>query len=587
MKSRKPRTTGAKLVDEMGGTTKVFGRDSKLSVVFAGKKASSHKGIVTLPDISSKEITSRQASLMRGFVDQQSGYVKYSDLQRIDDIGVNNPLKSAILRGIEDARITRLRVGEYMGSKYNMGELVNSTARAFKKKFDPEKYAENPKSAVPFAISLLGRNFDSMSLDDLDGVREKLPKEALETFDKYAEEIQNSGSFDESLRIADKIMEDKGEEDGEGETELLVEGDSVEDDVGEELQGLERMEIEEEIAADLSKSPLPDVFEIDERIYASDAYGFTNINKYICPDAKSSIKLMRSVSAGEYKKAITGSTARLIAATRKKLEYLLFSKIDRNWNRAQPEGRLDNKRVASIPTGNDLVFKTRAPRKEVDTAVSLIVDMSGSMYGSKAIIAQECVLIMSECLNKCGVNFQVMGFDDPHDGYPVSSESDILPRHLAGLQQNWRSITNNNLLETRELVRHGYSTKRNHSVHLYLFKDYPDRYINVRRSILSIKDIVGGNNYDAAPLYHAYNDLKKQPENRKVMFILSDGQPHSFCHAGKPTKAMIEEIENDRDVVLFGIGIKHDTSGMYKNSVVVDNVNDLAKRCFETLAKQI
>jgi len=36
--------SGAKLVSEMAGTTKIFGRDDKLAVVFSGKRASSKKG---------------------------------------------------------------------------------------------------------------------------------------------------------------------------------------------------------------------------------------------------------------------------------------------------------------------------------------------------------------------------------------------------------------------------------------------------------------------------------------------------------------------------------------------------------------
>jgi cobaltochelatase CobT len=102
-----------------------------------------------------------------------------------------------------------------------------------------------------------------------------------------------------------------------------------------------------------------------------------------------------------------------------------------------------------------------------------------------------------------------------------------------------------------------------------------------------MRALVCGNNYDAAALYHTYHELLAQPESKKIMFVLSDGMPSTFCPAERPTRDMIAEIEADSRVRLFGMGIRHDTSGFYSMNANVDNVKDLAEKVFEELSIQI
>jgi hypothetical protein len=587
------KVSGARLVEEMSGTTRIFGRDQKVSVVFSGKKASSKSGLVILPDITNSMITPKQSSLMRGFVDQESGYIKHSNLKRIDSMAEANPMKAAALRGIEDSRVCRLRMGEYMGSKFNMTELVDSTAKSFRKNFDASNY-ENWKNTLPFAFSLLGRELKGIEAD-LSGIEDKLPKETMEVFRKYEERIKTTTSFEESLALVEEIL---GPEDSKEPEPKPEEGDGDEDSESRresegaynDMQNATADQIEQ-LKLSIKENHGKDVYEIDPHFYASDAYNITNIAPPRNSAEEKVIWEMATISHSAYRSAVTGEIAKTVGAARKKLEYLLFSKIDRAWNTAQPEGRLDSKRIASVPTGNSLVFKTKAPRKEVDTAVMVLVDLSGSMQGTKARIAQECSLVFGECLNMCQVNFSIYAFNTIGHGYQFDSEQDLHPIHRAALSPNGlKSVmkykgersSDSNLLH---LVEH--QCRRWHGEHIYVYKRFKDKFLQVRRSVLAMTKHTGGSNYDCAGLHHAYHELRKQPERKKVMFVLSDGQPASICESYEPTMQKIIEIEADRDIILYGIGIQHNTAEMYKNAVVVNNVSDLGQKCFETLAKQV
>jgi len=586
--------SGAKLVSEMAGTTKIFGRDDKLAVVFSGKRASSKKGLVVLPDISETEVTPKQSALMRGFVDQESGYVKHSDLGEIDRLSEVNPLKAAVLKGIEDVRITQKRQQEYMGSRRNLSELLNSTAKSFKKNFKADEDADW-KESLPFAISLLGRDLPGIDAD-LDGIREKLPEETVKKFDDFRSKIQTSSSFEESLEIASELIDTPDEESESEDSKGEGDNDDAESERGKEAyEKMTKMNSEEINKLELSTADNygKEIYDIDEFIYASDAYGITPHEKIKCEDAIGAINNFKRISSSDYQTAVTGKISSVVMVAKKKLEYLLFSKIDRNWLSAQPEGRLDNKRVASVPTGNRLVFKTRAPRKEVDTAVMVLVDLSGSMHGRKVEVAQQCALVFSECLNKCGVNFSICGFNDPHEGYYFKNVDDVHPYHRAELgaskcEDMCRSRGGENSI--RSNMSYDYSlgkTRRYHAGHLYVYKSFQDKYIQVRKSILAMEHHCGGNNYDCSALHHSYHMLKKQQERKKVMFVLSDGQPSSWSEAYHPTEEKIKEIEADKSVILMGIGILHNTAEMYKNHTVVKSVDDLGNRCFETLAAQL
>jgi hypothetical protein len=74
--------------------------------------------------------------------------------------------------------------------------------------------------------------------------------------------------------------------------------------------------------------------------------------------------------------------------------------------------------------GNRNIYRRKIDDNLVDTAVTLLVDMSGSMSDTKAMEAMKAAYVFAESLDKVGVPIEVLGFHsdrievyDPHKIY--------------------------------------------------------------------------------------------------------------------------------------------------------------------------
>ncbi|MBF9682944.1 hypothetical protein IAI36_11715, partial [Streptococcus pseudopneumoniae] len=75
-----------------------------------------------------------------------------------------------------------------------------------------------------------------------------------------------------------------------------------------------------------------------------------------------------------------------------KLRTALLSKQRRDWDFGREIGKLDSKRLVSAYGGKPNVFKARIDRPEENTAIQILIDLSGSMHGEKVKLAQDCAI---------------------------------------------------------------------------------------------------------------------------------------------------------------------------------------------------
>lgn len=227
---------------------------------------------------------------------------------------------------------------------------------------------------------------------------------------------------------------------------------------------------------------------------------------------------------------------------RKEEKYESGYRSGRRWNIRK---RIREK-IADIP-----LLKTEAREQpeseseEMDYAITLMVDLSGSMRGSQKIQeAFKSAVILAETLNNLGVKFEIVGFQDI-------------------------------LLE---------------------FKSFEDHFDDRVRDRLSqmILEVNGENpeghnnpsdNDDGVCLKKASEHLEEQQAKNKVLFVISDGLPEtgdkSRDQLDKELKEVVAEISTNTGQKLIGLGLNSDAVKKY----YPNNISGVdAKEMAETLA---
>ena len=83
----------------------------------------------------------------------------------------------------------------------------------------------------------------------------------------------------------------------------------------------------------------------------------------------------------------------------------------------------------------------------------------------------------------------------------------------------------------------------------------------------------------------AFSRLQKRQEERKILFIISDGAPvddstlsvNPGNYLERNLKNVISKIEKNSEIELVAIGIGHDVSRYYKKAVTIMDVDELGE----------
>jgi cobalamin biosynthesis protein CobT len=129
------------------------------------------------------------------------------------------------------------------------------------------------------------------------------------------------------------------------------------------------------------------------------------------------------------------------------------------------------------------------------------------------------------------------------------------------------------------------------SIEMSYFKPFDTRYQMCLPTIGNMQS--GGSNCDSESILYASESLLKRPERKKVMMVLSDGQPafgYNNCSEAairKHTKETVKNIEK-KGVHVIGIGIASDAvKSFYTNNIVVNDIKELPKEILKQLTTAI
>ena len=275
-------------------------------------------------------------------------------------------------------------------------------------------------------------------------------------------------------------------------------------------------------------------------------------------------RIMANGNAQDYNNTLE-ATAGLTNIMRRKLERALMAKQQRDWDYGREHGRLDSRRLASAYAAKPNVFKMRDDRLEMDTALSMLIDLSGSMNGHKVHLAMQAVIAMCEAIDRTGIQYEVLGFNNR------SGWIDSVPRPQR---------------------TEGRMYSRFDPLDMYVFKDFQERLNEAKGALSTITHMSGGDNGDSEAVQHAFDRLRKRGEKRKVLMVFSDGRPRTsgdfgFRHLQDHLRSVVADIEA-ADVDVMGIGICDTAvSQFYPKFVVVDSVEDLAGSALDIMARTL
>ncbi|SFJ49996.1 Cobalamin biosynthesis protein CobT VWA domain-containing protein [Sphingomonas sp. NFR04] len=249
-------------------------------------------------------------------------------------------------------------------------------------------------------------------------------------------------------------------------------------------------------------------------------------------------------------------------------------------------GRLHGPNLHRIMANDDRVFTRRQEAESLDTALSLLIDCSGSMNGARTVLATEASYALGSVLAKLGIAFECLGFTD-------KTEDPRVREH--GYLQEVRAAD--------EVAK----IHRMFPIVMPKFKAFEERWtIPVMRRFGHVHNSRGqtgacGYNMGYTPegcgLEFAARRLLQRKERRKILICMTDGEPGSLVFEARSAEDYGAYARQSRQVVkaieasgidLVGVGIQHaGPTAYYSNAIVINDVNEMPRQLLALLKRFI
>lgn len=589
---------------EIAKTGRVFGRSQEATVVFEGDQAGTDGKVIYLPEMSNTaDLTIEQMMIMRGFIDHEAGHLRHSDMPLIMDkyprwIKNKKEGLKTLHNSIEDIWMEPLVQKDYIGSTKNIAAVASKVNEREAEAVTGYDMKVVNASTVGMGIRVAGRrkyadNEHARKMWDL------LSKEVQDWSEKIVEEANKAESSSDTIRIAKAVWKkleqdpelksdpeefDKEEqeslasqvEDGENKEEpkeepkesqkspyKLIEpffsdlsGSDGRDGNESEVLDMDAVDLGEGPMKDMLKGNIPALTRPTGSLVGGYRIVTTKNDAVVDTKSPSKIKAMffefngkknsyyNNGSYEEQKAKISSHTA----VIKTKLRRGILAQQKRDWEHGREHGRLDTRKLVAAVCGSTSVYKTRTDREDLDTAVLVLVDQSGSMGGSKIETARQCTIALSEALEGTSVSYSIAGFTCFNANY------------------NSRSA--------------GYNYHRYESNYILMYKKFSQRLNSAKNEISRM--VAHANNADYDALVWAISELKDRPESRKILVVLSDGEPACVTDASqneliRHAKAAVEEGEK-MGIEIVGLGINSSAvERIYKDHIVVKSLKDFSE----------
>ena len=411
---------------------------------------------------------------------------------------------------------------------------------------------------------------------------EEKPEEGEE---ENVEEPADEKGADEEGKEDDSGGEKEGEsEDADESTPSEEEGDLEESTPDEEQSGesaqeaspSEEVEGEEEMSIDPLAEFMREAIqaniekELDEYgdylIYSTEFDTFSTPKEKITPSAKRNFKDMLNVVQPLCNTIVVPMRKMLLSSKRRKTLY------DKRGGKIASKSlhKLGVLRRSPTVTEYSRIFTEQTDKVTLNTAVCLLIDHSGSMYGSRLILAKQSAVVLGEVLDQLRIPFEVLGFTTDFGGYPNNL---------------MKYVEKHNVSNTQDVPYCRWAALK-----MIQIKAFDESWKSVRYRIAVTLD--DNNNLDGESVSFAAARLARVSEKRKVLIVMSDGLPrsNSGIHLGRHYTYLRKVIKQvvDSGIEIIGIGIESKSvEEYYPKYVVVNHISDLPKVLMAEVSKML
>lgn len=378
------------------------------------------------------------------------------------------------------------------------------------------------------------------------------------------EEDDGSGSSAEGSDTKVAVQTDDHEAGELGEGEEGTSGEGIGNGLGKSMFELDDDHFKE---ADVS-SQIAIIIQNE----AVDALGESDYNVFSREfDRIEPLKIKGGIPS-EWVPKLEEDTRQMVGKMQKDIERMMASQSHVIKVPGYRSGKLHSANLHRILNKDDRIFNRRQEHKSKDTAVTLLIDNSGSMgQGGKIKTAMIAGYALMTTLEKVSIPCEVLGFTTGD----ISGEGSV----------KFKSEMND---EIRNAHARGFRYHRVSPIIMPIYKSFDERNNSVvKERIAWMANAQQGMvaNVDGESLEYAAIRLMKRREKRKVILVLSDGQPSGGQNVGPHLKKVVKDLENV-GIDLVGIGIRDNSvSRFYKNHVYLGNIEDLPSQVMDELKK--
>ena len=528
-----------------------YGEKFGVKVLIQGQDAFTDGERIVIPTANPDDPHYQQIAW--GYLAHEAAHIRHTNFEMVQKAS-SKPIRKALLNIIEDVRIENELAKDYPGTRRSISQvieyMVDTQQMCVPEQLEP---ASNLQAWLLFRLRchFLGQKALTPLYQAVDErVRQLFPAAAMSRLSAMLTAVPSLVSTGEVLKLVDAIVSMLEEESRPPQDESDADGG---DDIGQDASNdsnnssdsqtpeadssamgdaAETGDSDHSDQADNLRQALeasaaqfePDTFAQVAEVLSEQAEGHQGVTPLSLPQAEQAM-------LGD--EAILTLSASESAQIRARLRGMVQSSQD-NRNHAKRHGlRVATHRLAASQAGESRLFIQRQPRIAPNAAVHLLVDISGSMgkpigEGNRKYfhVANEAALALAMALEGIpGVVPAVSYFPGIHQEVSIA----LLPK---------------------QSVRHRAAC----------FDQKPR-----------------GCTPMAQAMWFAANSLLAQKQKRKLMIVLTDGDPDDWA----ATHDIVDRCRRS-SFELLGIGIQtRSVEKFFPQSIVINDVKDLKRELFE------